>query len=309
MVWVPGGEFSMGIADPRGMAHGGSEAMSDARPIHRVHVDGFWMDQTDVTNAQFARFVKATGYVTVAERKPLAKDFPDVPTNRLVAGSIVFTPPAHAVVLTDYTQWWRYVPGADWRHPLGPRSSIRGRENYPVVQVAYEDAAAYAKWAGKRLPTEAEWEFAARGGLAGKPYAWGDEMNPNGRWMANTFQGHFPDHGLGHDGFAELAPVASYPANGYGLFDMTGNVWQWTSDWYRPDTYAALLASGNVAWNPKGPDSSYDADEPGVAKRVQRGGSFLCTEQYCSRYLVGSRGKGDVNSATNHIGFRCVRGR
>jgi formylglycine-generating enzyme required for sulfatase activity len=307
MVWIPGGKFSMGIADPRGMAHGGSEAMSDARPIHRVHVDGFWMDRTDVTNAQFAQFVKATGYVTVAERKPLAKDFPGVPAERLVAGSIVFTPPLHAVALTDYSQWWSYVPGANWRHPLGPHSSIRGRGNDPVVQIAYEDAAAYARWAGKRLPTEAEWEFAARGGLTGKPYAWGDEMRPNGRWMANTFQGHFPDHGRNSDGFAELAPVASYAPNGYGLYDMAGNVWQWTSDWYRPDTYAVLGAHGTVAWNPKGPDSSDDPDEPGVAKRVQRGGSFLCTEQYCSRYLVGSRGKGDVNSATNHIGFRCVR--
>jgi sulfatase modifying factor 1 len=309
MVWIPGGEFSMGMADPRGMTHGGSEAMSDARPIHRVHVDAFWMDRTDVTNAQFAQFVKATGYVTVAERKPLAKDFPGVPADRLVAGSIVFTPPAHAVSLTDYSQWWRYVPGANWRHPLGPHTSIRGRGNDPVVQVAYEDAAAYARWADKRMPTEAEWEFAARGGLTGKPYAWGDEMRPNGRWMANTFEGHFPDHDRNSDGFAELAPVASYPANGYGLYDMAGNVWQWTSDWYRPDTYAVLGAHGTVAGNPKGPDSSDDPDEPSVAKRVQRGGSFLCTEQYCSRYLVGSRGKGDVNSATNHIGFRCVRDR
>jgi sulfatase modifying factor 1 len=309
MAWIPGGEFSMGMADPRGMAHGGDEAMSDARPIHRVHVDGFWMDRTDVTNAEFARFVKATGYVTVAERKPLAKDFPGVPAEQLVEGSIVFTPPARAVDLSDYSQWWRYAPGADWRHPLGPQSSIRDRGNYPVVQIAYEDAAAYARWAGKRLPTEAEWEFAARGGLTGKPYAWGDEMRPNGRWMANTFQGHFPDEGRDSDGFAGLAPVARYPANGYGLYDMTGNVWQWTSDWYRPDAYAALVAKNAVAWNPKGPDSSFDPDEPGVAKRVQRGGSFLCTEQYCSRYLVGSRGKGDVSSATNHIGFRCVRDR
>ena len=309
MAWIPGGEFSMGMADPRGMAHGGNEAMNDARPIHRVHVDGFWMDRTDVTNAEFAQFVKATGYVTVAEQKPLAQDFPGVPAARLVAGSIVFTPPARAVTLTDYSQWWSYVQGADWRHPLGPHSSVRDRGNYPVVQVAYEDAAAYAKWAGKRLPTEAEWEFAARGGLTGKPYAWGDEMRPNGRWMGNTFQGHFPDHGRDSDGFAGLAPVASYPENGYGLYDMAGNVWQWTSDWYRPDAYATLAAHVTVAWNPKGPESSFDPDEPGVAKRVQRGGSFLCTEQYCTRYLVGSRGKGDVNSATNHIGFRCVRDR
>jgi formylglycine-generating enzyme len=253
----------------------------------------------------FARFVKATGYKTVAERKPEAKDFPGVSASDLVPGSIVFAPPSHPVPLNDYSQWWRYVPGADWQHPLGLHSNIRGREQYPVVQIAYEDAVAYAKWAGKRLPTEAEWEFAARGGLTGKPYVWGDTFMPHNHWMANTHQGNFPNRDNAADGFAGIAPVAQYSANGYGLYDMSGNVWQWTSDWYRPDYYALLSAHG-VAHNPQGPASSLDPSEPGVPKRVQRGGSFLCTEQYCSRYLVGSRGKGDVSSATNHIGFRCV---
>jgi formylglycine-generating enzyme len=306
MVWIPGGEFSMGSKDPRSLPDGGREAMEDARPIHRVYVDGFWMDQTDVTNAQFARFVKATGYVTVAERKPSPKDFPGVPSEKLVAGSLVFMPPPNPVSLDDYSQWWSYVPGANWRHPLGPRSSIVGKPNAPVVQVAYNDAAAYAKWAGKRLPTEAEWEFAARGGLTGKTYAWGDSMHPDGKWMANTHQGHFPDHDSAEDGHAGLAAVSQYPPNAYGLYDITGNVWQWTSDLYRADYYAELAATAKVARNPHGPETSLDPTEPGVTKRVQRGGSFLCTSQYCSRYIVGTRGKAEVSSATNHVGFRCV---
>jgi formylglycine-generating enzyme len=306
MSWIPGGEFSMGAKDPTALPEGGHEAMEDARPIHRVYVDGFWMDKTDVTNAQFEKFVKATGYVTVAERKPLAKDFPGVPAEKLVAGSLVFTPPPNPVSLDDYSRWWSYVAGANWRHPLGPRSNILGRANYPVVQIAYEDAVAYAKWAGKRLPTEAEWEFAARGGLTGKPYAWGDSMRPDGKWMANTHQGHFPDQDSAADGHAGIAPVAQFAANGYGLYDITGNVWQWTRDLYRADYYAELRATGKVTRNPQGPEVSLDPAEPGVQKRVQRGGSFLCTTQYCSRYIVGTRGKGEVSSATNHIGFRCV---
>lgn len=305
MEWIPGGEFSMGAEDPRGLPEGGQEAMEDARPIHRVYVDAFWMDRTDVTNTQFAEFVKATAYVTVAERKLRAKDFPGTSPEKLVAGSIVFTPPARPVSLDDPYQWWAYVPGADWRHPLGPNSDLKGRGQYPVVQVAYEDAEAYAKWAGKRLPTEAEWEFAARGGLAGKVYAWGDEMHPDGKWQANTHQGRFPDQDSGADGFAGIAPVAQFPANAYGLYDMAGNVWQWVRDWYRPDYYQ--LASAGVTRNPQGPDSSFDPAEPGEKKRVQRGGSFLCTAQYCTRYMVGTRGKGEVSSATNHVGFRCVR--
>jgi formylglycine-generating enzyme required for sulfatase activity len=305
MAWVPGGEFSMGSEDPRAMPEGGHEAMNDARPIHRVYVDGFWMDKTDVTNDEFARFVAATKYRTVAERKPSAADFPNADPKDLVPGSIVFQPPKHAVDLNNFYQWWTYVPGANWRHPTGPRSSIAGHGRDPVVQVAYEDAAAYARWAGKRLPTEAEWEFAARGGQAGKLYAWGNDFRPNGRWMANTYQGTFPVHNTAADGHAGIAPVASYPPNGYGLYDMAGNVWQWIADWYRPDYYATL--AGTVARNPKGPSASSDPQEPGAQKRVQRGGSFLCTDQYCSRYLVGTRGKGEVSSASNHIGFRCVR--
>jgi formylglycine-generating enzyme required for sulfatase activity len=296
----------MGAKDPRMLPEGGSEAMQDARPIHRVYVDGFWMDNTDVTNEQFARFVRATGYVTVAERKPSAADFPGVPASRLVPGSLVFAPPAHVVSLDDYSQWWSYVPGANWRHPTGPKSSIHGRGRYPVVQIAYQDAAAYAKWAGTRLPTEAEWEFAARGGLSGKMYVWGDEMHPAGKWMANTHQGRFPDHDSASDGYDGVAPVAQFPANGYGLYDMTGNVWQWTSDLYRPDYYQQLADAGHVARNPRGPRNSFDPDEPGAQKRVERGGSFLCTSQYCSRYILGTRGKGEESSATSHIGFRCV---
>ncbi len=307
MAWIPGGEFSMGCTDPREIPFGGPDPMADARPIHRVRVDGFWMDRTEVTNAQFAAFVKATGYVTVAERTPKAEDFPDAPPENLVAGSVVFTPPAGPVPLDNHLRWWAYVAGADWRHPLGPGSSIEGYDDSPVVHVAHEDAEAYARWAGKRLPTEAEWEFAARGGLSGAPYPWGDEFRPGGRWMANTWQGTFPRENTADDGFKGIAPVARYPANAYGLHDMSGNVWEWCADWYRPDTYATDAAAGPVADNPRGPASSFDPQEPGQPKRVQRGGSYLCTDQYCARYIVGTRGKGEISSATNHIGFRCVK--
>jgi formylglycine-generating enzyme required for sulfatase activity len=306
MVWIPGGEFSMGAADPPNMDNVGMKATEDARPVHRVYVDGFFMDKTDVTNAEFARFAKATGYITVAERKPRAEDFPGAPPENLVAGSVVFSAPDHPVPLDDHFQWWSYVRGANWRHPLGPASNIKGKDNYPVVQVAYEDAEAYARWAGQRLPTEAEWEFAARGGLAGKPFVWGDKFRPQGKWMANTHQGHFPNSDTGEDGFAGIAPVAQYAANGYGLYDMAGNVWQWTSDWYRPDYYQQLITAGGVARNPQGPQSAFDPDEPNQPKKVHRGGSFLCTDQYCSRYIVGTRGKGEVSTGTNHLGFRCV---
>jgi formylglycine-generating enzyme required for sulfatase activity len=308
MVWIPGGEFSMGAADSPADGEVGMQATKDSRPIHRVYIDGFFMDQTDVTNAQFAKFVKATGYVTVAERKPRAEDFPGAPPENLVAGSIVFSPPDHAVPLNNHYQWWDYVHGANWRHPTGPKSSIVGKDDYPVVQIAYEDALAYAKWANKRLPTEAEWEFAARGGLAGQPFVWGGEFKPNGKWMANTHQGHFPNQDTGADGHAGIAPVKSYPANGYGLYDMAGNVWQWTSDWYRPDYYQTLAAAGGVARNPQGPSNPWDPDEPTERKKTHRGGSFLCTDQYCSRYIVGTRGKGEISTGTNHLGFRCVQG-
>ena len=308
MVWIPGGEFSMGAQDPLDVHDAvGMQATTDSRPVHRVIVDGVWMDATEVTNEQFARFVKATGYITVAERTPSAEDFPGAPPESLVPGSVVFSPPHHAVPLSDPYQWWSEVRGASWRHPLGPESSIEGKERFPVVHVAYEDALAYARWAGKRLPTEAEWEFAARGGMTGQLFPWGDDLRKGSQWMANTHQGHFPDHDTGEDAFAGVAPVALFPPNGYGLYDVAGNVWEWVSDWYRPDYYAQLAAAGAIARNPQGPADSFDPDEPGVNKRVHRGGSFLCTDQYCSRYMVGTRGKGDVSTGTNHLGFRLVK--
>ncbi len=308
MVWMPGGEFSMGAADPPGMDSVGMSATTDSRPIPRVHVDGFWMDATEVTNGEFERFVGATKYVTVAERKPRAEDFPGAPPENLVAGAVVFSPPSHAVPLNNHFRWWSYVKGARWRHPEGPNSSLKGREKFPVVHIAYEDALAFAAGAGKRLPTEAEWEFAARGGLSGKVYPWGDEFKPGGKWMANSHQGHFPDHDAGDDGFTGTGPVARFPANGYGLYDVAGNVWEWVSDWYQPDYYQQLQKAG-VARNPKGPDTSFDPSEPGVQKKVHRGGSYLCTDQYCSRYMVGTRGKGEPSTGTNHLGIRLVKDR
>jgi formylglycine-generating enzyme len=306
MVWIPGGEFSMGAQDAPDMNVVGMQATRDSRPIHRVYVDGFFMDKTDVTNAQFEAFAKATGYVTVAEKTPTAEDFPGAPPENLYAGGVVFSPPNHPVALNDHFQWWSYVKGANWRHPTGPLSSIGAKENYPVVQIAYADAEAYAKWAHKRLPTEAEWEFAARGGLSGKQFVWGEKFRPDGKWMANTYQGHFPVRDTGGDGFVGLAPVAQFAPNGYGLYDMAGNVWQWTSDWYRADYYAQLTSAGGVARNPQGPESPFDPAEPSDKKKVHRGGSFLCTDQYCSRYMVGTRGKGEISTGTNHLGFRCV---
>lgn len=307
MVWIAGGEFSMGNADPTmDTVCGGHEHMRDARPIHHVRVDGFWMDKTEVTNNQFEQFVKATGYRTVAEVAPTKDEFPTAPPENLVAGSTVFTPTDHPIPLYNMFQWWRYQKGANWRHPEGPESNLNGRGSYPVVQIAYPDAVAYAKWAGKRLPTEAEWEFAARGGLTGALYPWGNNLKCNGKWLANIYQGQFPRQDDGKDGFPGLAPVASFPPNGYGLYDMAGNVWEWCSDWYRADYYAQLSPLDQVC-NPQGPTDSWDPAEPNVPKRVQRGGSFLCTDQYCTRYMVGSRGKGDPSTAANHLGFRCVR--
>jgi formylglycine-generating enzyme required for sulfatase activity len=307
MVWIPGGEFSMGAEDPRGTEHGGPDAMNDARPIHRVYVDGFWMDSTEVTNEEFAKFVNATGYKTVAERTPRAEDFPGAPPENLVAGSIVFVPTSEPVPLNNHYQWFAYIKGANWRHPLGPNSDISKLEQYPVVQIAYEDAEAYAKWAGKRLPTEAEWEFAARGGLSGKVYPWGDQLKPNGKWMANSYQGHFPVKEKSEDGSEGITKVSQYPPNKYGLYDMAGNVWEWCSDWYQPDYYSQLASTGKIARNPQGPDSSFDPAEPTEKKRVHRGGSFLCSDQYCTRYMVGTRGKGEISSGSNHLGFRCVK--
>jgi formylglycine-generating enzyme len=306
MVWLPGGEFSMGAADAPDMNDVGMRATADSRPIHRVYVDGFWMDKTDVTNQQFEEFVTATGYVTIAEQRPSAEDFPGARPQDLVAGSVLFSPPDHPVALNNHFQWWSYVSGTNWRHPLGPNSSIQGKGNYPVVHVAYDDTLAYARWAGKRLPTEAEWEFAARGGLTGKPFVWGEEFRPNGVWMANTHQGMFPVKDTGEDGHVGIAAVAQYAPNGYGLYDMAGNVWQWTSDWYRPDYYQQLAVAGGVSRNPQGPDFALDPAEPKEKKKVHRGGSFLCTDHYCSRYMVGTRGKGEISTGTNHLGFRCV---
>ena len=292
MVWVPGGMFSMGSDDP---------AMSDARPVHEVTLDGFWMDRTEVTNRRFERFVRATGYVTIAERKPDPKDFPDAPAELLVPGSIVFTPPNEDVPLDDHLVWWRYVPGACWSRPEGPESTIQGRADHPVVHVSWFDAEAYARWAGKRLPTEAEWERAARGGLDRKRYVWGDDFLPDGRWQVNNWQGHFPNRNTAEDGYARTAPAGSFPPNGFGLLDMAGNVWEWCSDWYRPGYNVEDKR------NPQGPPSSHDPAEPGVPKRAQRGGSFLCSDLYCTRYLPGARGKGAVDSGASHLGFRCVR--
>lgn len=306
MVWIPGGEFSMGSTVESESLCGLPGVTRDALPVHRVYVDAFWMDKTELTNEEFEKFVKATGYVTIAERTPTKEDFPGAPPENLVAGSTVFTPTKSAVPLDDYLQWWSYVKGANWRHPEGPQSNIKGKEKFPVVQIAYDDAVEYAKWAGKRLPTEAEWEFAARGGLTGKLYSWGDDFHPDGKSMANTYQGKFPVKDTGADGFAGLAPVASFAPNGYGLYDVAGNAWEWVSDWYAADYYAELAKAGGVARNPKGPAVPSDPAEPLANKRVQRGGSFLCTDQYCSRYMVGTRGKGEVSTASNHLGVRLV---
>jgi sulfatase modifying factor 1 len=307
MVWIRGGEFSMGADDSGESLCGLPGVTRDSQPIHRVYVDGFWMDATEVTNEQFERFVKATGYRTIAEIAPTKQEFPTAPPENLVAGSTVFTPTPGPVLLNNHFQWWRYQKGANWRHPEGPDSDIKGREKYPIVHIACPDAEAYATWAGKRLPTEAEWEFAARGGKAGELYAWGNELKPKGNWMANIYQGQFPIKDTGEDGFAGLAPVKSFTPNGYGLYDVAGNVWEWCSDWYRSDYYAQLKADGGVPRNPRGPETPYDPAEPTEKKRVHRGGSFLCSDQYCSRYMVGTRGKGEVTTGSNHLGFRCVK--
>lgn len=309
MVWIPGGEFSMGSNVEDESLCSLSGVTKDAAPIHRVYVDGFYMDETEVTNAEYEKFVKATGYVTVAEQKPTKEEFPTAAEEDLITGSVIFTPTQAAVNLNNYLQWWSYVGGTDWKHPLGPQSSIKGKENYPVVHITYEDAAAYAKWAGKRLPTEAEWEFAARGGKTGEIYAWGNTLKPKGKFQANIYQGHFPieDGDTGEDGFKGIAPVKQYAPNAYGLYDVAGNVWEWTNDWYSVDYYKSLSESGKVTKNPQGPSAYNDPNDPTQIKRVHRGGSFLCTDQYCTRYMVGTRGKGEIRSAANHLGFRCVK--
>jgi sulfatase modifying factor 1 len=300
MVWIPGGEFYMG-SDIKNEF--GQLVFEDAAELHLVYVDGFWMDKHEVTNEQYARFVAATGYVTDAEKRPDPKEFPDAPLKDLKPFSIVFKKPGpnDEVDLRDHLSWWDRKYGASWKHPEGSDSTIKGRENYPVVHISYNDALAYCQWADKRLPTEAEWEFAARGGLDRKIFPWGDELKPDDKWMANVWQGKFPQQNTKEDGFEGLAPVGSFPPNGYGLYDMAGNAWEWCADWYQVRYYEV-----GPERNPQGPDSGSDPMEPGVPKRVQRGGSFLCDERYCMRYVAGARGKGEVTSAANHIGFRCV---
>lgn len=308
MVWVPGGEFLMGSTDPL--------ARPDEGPVHRVRVDGFFMDATEVTNEQFAAFVAATGYKTVAERpvdwqeleKQVPPGTPKPSDSALQPGSLVFTPPDHAVDTRAHHQWWKWTAGADWRHPEGPGSSLAERQQHPVVHVAYEDAVAFARWAGKRLPTEAEWELAARGGLSGARNAWGDE--PVDARRANTWQGDFPHRGIAQDGFARTAPVKSFPPNGFGLYDMAGNVWEWCSDLFRPDTYARrVVASGRdaVTDNPTGPERSLDPRNPhSPESRVQRGGSFLCHDSYCASYRPSARMGAPPDTGMSHVGFRCV---
>jgi sulfatase modifying factor 1 len=306
MIWIPGGEFTMGSDDARSMAN--------ERPAHRVRVPAFWMDVHPVTNVEFARFVDATGYVTVAERAPVWDEMrkslpPGTPRpadSQLVPGSLVFVPPGHAVPLDDMSAWWRWTPGASWRHPEGPGSTLSSRERHPVVHVAWDDAVAYAKWAGKRLPTEAEWEFAARGGLEAQRYAWGGEFRPAGRHMANTFQGQFPHHPASEDGFAGTSPVGSFPANGYGLRDVVGNVWQWTADLYREDVFAERAALG-VCDNPQGPTSTFDPADPYAVRRVIKGGSFLCHVTYCESYRPSARRGTPPDTGSSHVGFRLVK--
>lgn len=304
MVWIPGGSFTMGGNGP--------QAAADEQPLHDVKLNGFWIDRTEVTNEQFAAFVKATGYVTLAERPVTKKEFPGIlPQYDGKTMSLCFRKPGPGDDMRGNNWWWQLVIGADWRHPNGPDSDLVGKEKHPVVHVSYTDAEAYCKWAGKRLPTESEWEYAARGGLTTKPLVWGSEMNPNGRWMANTWQGKFPFEHKVEDGFEGTAPVGSFPANGYGLVDMAGNVWEWTSDWYRPDTYERIhnSAARVVRQNPHGPEQneSYDPDEPGIPKKVTRGGSFMCSDNYCRGYRPSARMKTSPDTGLQNTGFRCVK--
>jgi len=305
MVWIKGGTFSMGGDN--------DQASDDEYPKHKVTVDGFWMDQAEVTNAQFAAFVKATGYVTTAERKPdwdeLKKQLPSgtpKPADSLLQpASLVFVPSKHPVSLDDYTQWWKWQKGADWQHPHGRGSSIKGKDNYPVVQVSWYDARAYCKWAGKRLPTEAEWEWAARGGLTNKIYPWGNEPVNSGRPKANIWEGSFPYKNTLADKFYYAAPVKSFPPNDYRLYDMAGNVWEWCSDLYNYRYYSIVNNPAGIK-NPQGPNKSFDPQEPYAVKRVIRGGSFLCNDSYCSGFRVARRMKSTEDSGMEHLGFRCV---
>lgn len=311
MVWVPAGEFSMGWDGP--------EARPDERPAHRVRLEGFWIDATEVTNAQFRAFVEATGHVTTAERAPdweelraqLPPGTPPPAPDLLVPGSLVFAPPTEPVALDDPARWWSFVPGANWRSPEGPASSLAGRDDHPVLHVSWFDATAYAAWAGKRLPSEAEWERAARFGADGQRYTWGDELEPDGRPRANIWQGRFPDLNTLRDGFATAAPVGSFPPAALGLCDMAGNVWEWTADRFDPEAYAqrvAELEPGACCVNPTGPAGSVDPRNPFAAdSRVHKGGSFLCHASYCSSYRPSAKMATSPDTSTNHLGFRCVR--
>jgi formylglycine-generating enzyme required for sulfatase activity len=306
MVWIPGGEFTMGTDSEL--------SWPDERPPHRVRVAGFWMDATEVTNRQFREFVEATGYVTTAEKAPLLEDIlrqsppgtPPPPEEALVPGSVVFTPPDDAVPLDDFRQWWAWTPGANWRHPEGPESDLAGRDDHPVVHVSWFDAVEYCRWAGKRLPTEAEWEFAARGGLERRDFAWGDDPPTDAAPHANIWQGVFPNRNTEADGFVRTAPVKSFAANGYGLFDVAGNVWEWCSDWYDAELYAGR-AGPQIVDNPRGPKESNVPHRPFEQQRSQRGGSFLCHASYCLRYRPSARQGCAPDTGMSHVGFRCVR--
>jgi formylglycine-generating enzyme len=299
MLWLEGGTFTMGS----------EHYYREESPPHRVTVSGFWIDSAPVTNRQFAQFLEATNYVTIAERPTNAANHPGTKMDQLAPSSVVFVRPQRHVDIRNPPNWWRHVRGADWRHPLGPNSSIEGLENHPVVHIAYEDAEAYCQWSSKELPTEAEWEFAARGGLEGSDYAWGDELEPDGEIMANTWQGEFPVQNLAADGFEWTSPVGSFPANGYGLYDMIGNVWEWTSDWYQE--HSEILQPGCGIVNPKGGkrEKSYDLRLRGVRtpRKVIKGGSYLCSPNYCQRYRPAARMAQAIDTATCHLGFRCVR--
>ncbi len=293
MIWVDGGSFTMGALDYH----------ADEGPLHQVTVDGFWIDQFEVSNAQFARFVDATGYLTVAEQQPDLEAYSDLPPEFQVAGSVAFIPPTDLDGGGSLTQWWQFVAGANWRHPDGPDSTVEGKAHHPVVHVAYRDAEAYAQWAGSELPTEAQWEYAARGGLEGKTYAWGDEVKPNDIWQANVWQGLFPLRNTQEDGSVGTAPAGCYAANGYGLHDMMGNVWEWAVDNYVP------RHPNEPQLNPRGPEQGFDPRQPGVPVRVIKGGSYLCAPSYCLRYRPAARHSQEPDLPAGHIGFRTVRNR
>ena len=301
MVWIAAGTFRMGSDD-----HYKEEA-----PAHRVSLDGFWIDRTPVTNRQFQAFVKATGYITFAEIPPDPKHYPGALPHMLYAGSLVFSPPPSVKNLRDWSQWWTFMKGANWRHPYGPNSNIKLLDDHPVVHVSYSDALAYARWAGKDLPTEAECEFAARGGLDGAEFAWGDEFTPGGVHMANTWQGEFPRQNLNVDGYERTSPVAAFPPNGYGLHDMIGNVWEWTSDWYARKHEADAPKACCIPQNPRGgrEDGSYDPRQPDIKipRKVIKGGSHLCAPNYCRRYRPAARHAEAIDTSTSHLGFRCVK--